>query len=76
MSDVISLKTGNTYSVEKLLEVVDSLRESIRTGEITAFGAVGVAPNNEDTFYWLASSRPTPRLLMQGAVYRLLDYYS
>jgi hypothetical protein len=45
-------------------------------GEITSFGAVGVAPNNEDSFYWLASSRPTSRMLMEGALLRLLRYYS
>jgi Iap family predicted aminopeptidase len=76
MSDVVSLKSGNTYSVEKMLEVIDDLRANVVRGEITSFGAVGVAPNNEDSFYWLASSRPTSRMLMEGALLRLLRYYS
>ena len=75
MSDVVSLSSGRSYSVEKLLATVDNLREAIVNGEVTTLATVGLAPDNAHTFYWVGSTRPTSPLLLEGAISRLLHHF-
>ncbi len=66
-SQIVSIKTGATYTTETALEILDELRAKIESGEIIAFAAVGIEPD-DITFSWTASTRPVSRLRMIGAI--------
>ncbi len=58
-------------SKDKALEIIDSLKEAIESGQIIAFAAVGIEPGDE-TRSWMATTKPVTRLRMMGAMYHLL----
>jgi len=71
---VISLSSGREYSVEQLLEIVDDLRADVEAGNIIAFAAVGIQPDNL-TARWTGAARVVPPLLMIGAIAKLQHFY-
>lgn len=54
--------------VQEALATLDSLRESIVKGEVIAFHAVGIEPDDA-TRAWFATTRPVSSLRMLGALY-------
>ena len=75
MSSLVSLASGRKYSVEQVLEIIESLRESIASGETVAFAAVGITPEGT-TFHWIGSARVTLPLTMLGAIAGLQHVYA
>lgn len=60
---------------EQALEAAKSLVTALESGEIVAFGAVGIEAD-DCTRMWSGSSRPVTRLRMMGALYNLLNHYT
>lgn len=76
MSKIVSLASGREYSVEQLLEIVDDLRESIASGEVIAFAAVGIVPGNAPPRQWTGAARVVSPLMMLGAITKLQRSYA
>jgi hypothetical protein len=68
---VVSLPTVDTKAA---LEVLDTLRQAVESGEIIAFCAVGIEPD-DCTRMWSSSTKSVTRLRMQGAISNLLFHY-
>jgi hypothetical protein len=64
-----------TSTKEDALAVIEDLRVAIESGEIIAFAAVGVEPD-DCTRMWSTSTRPVTRLRMMGAMHNLLHHYT
>lgn len=64
-----------TSTKEDALAVIDDLRVAVESGEIIAFAAVGVEPD-DCTKMWSTSTRPVTRLRMMGAIHNLLHSYT
>lgn len=60
-----------TDTKEEALLVIDGLRQAIEEGEIVAFAAVGIEPD-DCTRMWSATTKPVTRLRMMGAMFNLL----
>lgn len=60
---------------EQAIEAAKSLVAALESGEIVAFGAVGIEADDA-TKMWSGSSRPVTRLRMMGAIYNLLNHYT
>ncbi len=58
----------------RALEVLDSLRAMVASGEVVAFAAVGIEPD-DCTRYWQASTAGTSNLRVMGALYSLLHSF-
>lgn len=58
-----------------MLEVLDSLRSSIESGELVAFAAVGIEPGDE-TRMWFASRQNVTRLRALGAIANLQHWFA
>lgn len=56
------------------LDVIDSLRAAIESGQIKAFACVGIEPDH-NTRMWSSSTAMTSRLEMIGAMTHLLHCY-
>lgn len=54
------------------LEVLDSLREAVKSGDIKAFACVGISRDHE-TLAWLSSTTRTTRLEFYGGISWLLN---
>jgi hypothetical protein len=61
-------------SKEDALAVIDSLRKAVEEGQIVAFAAVGIEPD-DCTRMWCASVKKTTRLKMAGAITTLLWHH-
>lgn len=59
---------------EEAIQVIDGLRQAVEAGEIIAFAAVGIEPD-DCTRMWSSSVKPVTRLRMMGAMYNLLAHY-
>ena len=57
------------------LEVLDTLRKAVEDGEIVAFCAVGIEPD-DCTRMWSSSVKPVTRLRMIGALTNLMHCYT
>lgn len=64
---VASLPVNDTANA---LDVLDDLRAKIISGQVIAFCAVGVEPD-DTTSEWCATTRPVTRLRMMGAIQSL-----
>lgn len=56
------------------IEVLDQLREQILSGQVIAFAAVAIEPDDTTTA-WSSCTRPVTRLRMMGAITSLLHGY-
>lgn len=56
------------------LEVLDQLREQLISGQVIAFVAVGIEPDDTTTA-WASCTQPVTRLRMMGAITSLLHSY-
>jgi hypothetical protein len=61
--------------VHNAMEVIDSLREAVLSGQVVAFAAVGIEPN-DTTRMWATSTQPVSRLRVVGAIAHLGHMYS
>lgn len=61
--------------VDRALQVLDDLREKVISGEIVAFAAVGIAPD-DGTLAWCSATQDVSRLRVIGAIAHLGHMYS
>jgi len=61
--------------MHRAMEVLDDLREAVRTGKIVAFAAVGIEPDDA-TRAWATCTAPVSRLRMIGAMHHMAHMYS
>lgn len=57
------------------LEVLDTLRAAVESGEVIAFACVGIEPD-DCTRMWSSATKKVTRLRMMGAIHNLLHYYT
>lgn len=72
-----SLKVVNIHGLptkQAALDVVDSIRRDIETGEIVGFACVAVEPGDETRVY-IGTSRPVTRLRMMGMLSQLDKWF-
>lgn len=64
---IVSMASGRAYDTKQALEILDELRAKVESGEVIAFAAVGIEPDDV-TSSWTATTRPVSRLRMIGAI--------
>lgn len=69
---IIPLEASNKSDA---LEVIDTLRAAVESGEIVAFACVGIEPD-DCTRMWSSATKKVTRLRMMGAMYNLLHHYT
>lgn len=62
-------------SKAEALSALDDLRAKIDSGEIIAFAAVGIEPD-DCTMMWCGASKPVTRLRTMGAIQSLLYHWT
>lgn len=68
---VVALPLGDKSAA---LEIVESLRQAVESGQIKAFACVGIEPDHSARM-WSACTLPTTRLEMIGAITSLQHSY-
>lgn len=68
--NVVSLAAKKTQSIDEALEILDLLKEEVRSGKVKFFVAVAVAPDHS-CYCWQATTQSTTELERMGAAARL-----
>lgn len=61
--------------VKKALDVIDDLRARVVAGDVIAFAAVGVEPD-DGTYIWMSATENVSRLRMIGALNHMAHSFS
>lgn len=67
ITDITDVPEPQTADTEKMIDVLDNLRDQVLSGEITSFAAVGIRPDNS-TAMWAASAGDAQPLQLLGAI--------
>lgn len=59
---------------QRALDVLDDLRKKIESGQVIAFAAVGIEPD-DSTLFWTAATLGVSRLRLLGAMAHLQHCY-
>lgn len=74
MTNITAIPLNNAPTKQDALDVVESLKQAIESGQLVAFAAVGIE-ENDNTSIWSSSTRPVSRLRMIGAMHHMLHSY-
>lgn len=74
MTKITAIPLNNAPTKQDALDVVESLKQAIESGQLVAFAAVGIE-ENDNTSIWCFSTRPVSRLRMLGAMHHMLHSY-